>query len=52
VPPNDAHALARAIDSFFANSDRSSFEQHAAESARRYSWEEYGRVFGRLLLNA
>ncbi|HEY2830361.1 MAG TPA: glycosyltransferase [Thermoanaerobaculia bacterium] len=50
VPPDDPHALARAVDAFFANPDRPSFERHAAESARRYSWEEYGRVFGRLLL--
>lgn len=49
VPPDDAQALARAIDAFFASPDRASFEQHAAESACRYSWEEYGRVFGRLL---
>jgi glycosyltransferase involved in cell wall biosynthesis len=49
VPPDDPHALTRAIDDFFANKDRASFERHAAEAARRYSWEEYGRVFGRLL---
>jgi glycosyltransferase involved in cell wall biosynthesis len=49
IPPDDPHALARAVDAFFAIDDRSSFEREAAESARRYSWEEYGRVFGRLL---
>jgi glycosyltransferase involved in cell wall biosynthesis len=52
VPPDDPHALACAIDSFFAAPDRASFEQQAAESARRYSWEEYGRVVGCLLVNA
>jgi glycosyltransferase involved in cell wall biosynthesis len=50
VPPEDPPALARAIDTFFALADRSSFEGRAADSARRYSWEEYGRVLSRLLV--
>nr|MDQ3282498.1 glycosyltransferase family 4 protein [Acidobacteriota bacterium] len=49
VPPEDPAALAKAVDAFFARSDREAMERHAAESARNYSWEEYGRVFGRLV---
>jgi glycosyltransferase involved in cell wall biosynthesis len=49
VPPDDAPALARAVDSFFALADRSDMERHAAEAARKYSWAEYGRVFAHLL---
>ncbi len=45
VPPEDPVALARAIDAFFGRGDRESMERRAAESARKYSWEEYGRVF-------
>src|SRR3954468_8500912 len=49
VAPDDAHALAKAIDDFFDRTDRATMEQHAADAARRYSWEEYGRVFERLV---
>ena len=49
VPPDDPHALAKAIDDFFARDDRATMEQQAAEAARRYSWEEYGRLFARLV---
>jgi glycosyltransferase involved in cell wall biosynthesis len=49
VPPDDAPALAGAVDAFFARDDRAEMEQHAAEAARRYSWEEYGQVFRRLV---
>jgi len=45
VPPEDPAALAAAVDAFFARDDRETMERHAAESARKYSWEEYGRVF-------
>ena len=45
VPPENAAALAVAIDAFFARGDRESMERQAAESARKYSWAEYGRVF-------
>jgi glycosyltransferase involved in cell wall biosynthesis len=45
VPPEDPAALARAIDVFFARDDHPAMERGAAESARQYSWEEYGRVF-------
>jgi glycosyltransferase involved in cell wall biosynthesis len=45
VPPEDPGALARAIDAFFARDDREAMERRAAEAARKYSWEEYGRVF-------
>lgn len=49
VPPDDPHALAAAIDAFFARSDRASMEQAAASSARRYSWAEYAKVFRALV---
>lgn len=45
VPPEDPPALAAAIDAFFARRDREAMERAAGEAARRYSWEEYGRVF-------
>ena len=48
VPPDDADALASAVDRFFA-SDRATMERRAADSARMYSWEEYGNVFRALL---
>lgn len=44
VPPEDPGALAQAVDAFFARHDRSGMERHAAASARKYSWEEYGNV--------
>ena len=49
IPPDDAPALARAVDGFFARGDRAAMGEHAAEAARRYSWEEYGQVFRRLV---
>ncbi|HWW60750.1 MAG TPA: glycosyltransferase family 4 protein [Thermoanaerobaculia bacterium] len=49
VPPEDPVALARAVDAFFARGDRETMERHAAESARKYSWEEYGALFRRLV---
>jgi glycosyltransferase involved in cell wall biosynthesis len=49
VPPDDADALAGAIETFFARADRNSMESAAARAASRYSWEEYGRVFSRLV---
>lgn len=49
VPPGNPTALARAIDTFFAREDRATMERHAAASARRYSWEEYGALMKRLL---
>ena len=49
VPPDDPHALAKAIDDFFARDDRATLERRAAESARKYSWPEYARVFERLV---
>jgi glycosyltransferase involved in cell wall biosynthesis len=49
VPPEDPAALARAVDAFFARGDRPAMELHAAASARRYSWEEYGALLKRLL---
>jgi glycosyltransferase involved in cell wall biosynthesis len=49
VPPDDPVALAHAVDSFFARTGRESMEAEAAASARNFSWEEYGRLFRRLL---
>jgi glycosyltransferase involved in cell wall biosynthesis len=49
IPADDAPALARAVDAFFARDDRAAMEQHAAEAARKYSWAEYANVFKRLL---
>ena len=52
VPPEDPEALAGAVDEFFTARDRGSMERAAAESARRYSWQEYGRIFERLLVSS
>jgi glycosyltransferase involved in cell wall biosynthesis len=49
VPPEDSRALARAVDEFFGRRDRADMERAAAESARRYSWQEYGAIMNRLL---
>jgi glycosyltransferase involved in cell wall biosynthesis len=49
VPPEDPEALARAVDAFFARGDSVELERRAAASARKYSWEEYGRLFRRLV---
>lgn len=48
-PSEDHPALAARIDAFFARSDRDALERRAADSARKYSWEEYGALFGRLV---
>lgn len=45
VPPENPAALAKAVDAFFARGDREAMERAAADSAKRYSWAEYGRVF-------
>jgi glycosyltransferase involved in cell wall biosynthesis len=49
ISPEDPAGLARAIDAFFARDDRATMERHAAASARKYSWEEYGAQMKRLL---
>ena len=49
VPPEDPAALARALDAFFARGDRESMERRSAQSARKYSWQEYGALFRRLV---
>lgn len=49
VPPEDHVALAQSIDAFFARGDRDTMERRAADSARKYSWEEYGALFRRLV---
>jgi glycosyltransferase involved in cell wall biosynthesis len=50
VPPEDEIALAKAIDDFFTTADRRALEQGAAETVKEYSWEDYGRVFARLVM--
>jgi glycosyltransferase involved in cell wall biosynthesis len=52
VPPEDPAALAKAVDEFFTRRNRTDMERAAAESARRYSWEEYGRIFETLLISS
>ena len=49
IPPEDPEALARAVDAFFTRADRPAMERAAAASARKYSWEEYGKVFETLV---
>ncbi len=49
VPVEDPAALAKAVDAFFARNDREEVERQAAASARKYSWEEYGALLGRLV---
>ncbi|MBV8547383.1 MAG: glycosyltransferase, partial [Acidobacteria bacterium] len=49
IPPEDPDALARAVDRFFSQADRASMEREAAASAKAYSWEDYGKVFTRLV---
>jgi D-inositol-3-phosphate glycosyltransferase len=49
VPPEDPEALAAAVDAFFSREDRETMEQQAARGALRYSWAEYGALFGRLV---
>jgi glycosyltransferase involved in cell wall biosynthesis len=51
VAPEDPAALAGAVDAFFARADRESMERHAAASAWKYSWAEYGRLFRDLVNN-
>jgi glycosyltransferase involved in cell wall biosynthesis len=45
VPPENPTALARAVEAFFGVHDRAAMERRAAESARKYSWAEYAKVF-------
>jgi glycosyltransferase involved in cell wall biosynthesis len=49
VPPEDPMALAGAVDAFFTKRNRSEMESAAAESARRYSWQEYAAIMNRLV---
>ena len=48
-PAEDHIALAARIDAFFARTDRPELERRASGSARKYSWEEYGALFRRLV---
>jgi glycosyltransferase involved in cell wall biosynthesis len=52
IPPEDPAALAAAVDAFFARDDRDTMERKAADAAKRYSWEEYGRLFRHLVESA
>jgi glycosyltransferase involved in cell wall biosynthesis len=49
IDSEDPNGLASAVDEFFTMRDRAAMERRAAESARKYSWEEYGKVFERLV---
>ena len=49
VPPENPGALAKAVEEFFTRRDRAAMERAAADSARRYSWQEYGAIMNRLL---
>ena len=49
VPPEDPDALARAVDRFFSDADRAAMERAASDSAKAYSWEDYAKVFTRLV---
>lgn len=49
IPPEDPAALAQAVDEFFTTRDRSAMRLAAAESAKKYSWAEYGAMMRRLL---
>ena len=52
IPPEDPTALARAVDEFFLRRDRAAMERAAADSAKRYSWAEYGAIMSRLVTRA
>ncbi len=49
VDSENPSQLAAAVDEFFTSRDRAAMEQAAAASAKRYSWEEYGALFRRLV---
>ncbi|HSP16737.1 MAG TPA: glycosyltransferase [Thermoanaerobaculia bacterium] len=49
IPTEDPEALARAVDRFFTEADRPAMERAAAETAKANSWEDYGRLFTRLV---
>jgi glycosyltransferase involved in cell wall biosynthesis len=49
VPPEDPAALAVAIDRFFLQGDRQAMEAGAGETARKFSWEQYGSVVARVV---
>ena len=49
IPPEDPDALARAVDRFFTEADRPAMERAAVASAKAYSWEDYAKVFVRLI---
>jgi glycosyltransferase involved in cell wall biosynthesis len=39
VPPEDPHALAQAVEKYFATGGRPVFEKHVTEEALNFSWE-------------
>jgi len=51
IPPEDPAALAHAVDTFFTSADRAAMERAATVSAKKYSWEEYAKVFEGLVTN-
>ncbi len=49
IPTEDPDALAVAVDRFFTEADRAAMEHAAAETAKAHSWEDYGKLFTRLV---
>ena len=49
IDPESPQQLARAVDELFTTRDRAAMERRAAECARKYSWQEYAKVFERLV---
>ncbi len=49
IPSEDPDALARAVDRFFTEADRAAMVRAAAAAARANSWEDYGKLFTRLI---
>jgi glycosyltransferase involved in cell wall biosynthesis len=49
IPPENAEALASAVERFFAEADRKAMEAACEATARKHSWEDYARVFASLI---
>jgi glycosyltransferase involved in cell wall biosynthesis len=49
IPTEDPAALASAVDRFFTDADRPAMERAAADTAKANSWEDYGKLFTRLV---
>jgi glycosyltransferase involved in cell wall biosynthesis len=49
IPPENAEALAAAVDRFFTEADRAAFEAASRQTAKEHSWEDYASLLGRLV---